>query len=38
MRKPKLTALRRPLIAGNWKMHRTASDTRALIEDIVKKV
>ena len=26
-----------PLIAGNWKMHRTASDTRSLIEDIVKK-
>ena len=29
---------RRPLVVGNWKMHRTASDTRALIEDIVKKV
>jgi triosephosphate isomerase len=29
---------RRPLVAGNWKMHRTASDTRALIEDIVKRV
>ncbi|NDB95090.1 MAG: triose-phosphate isomerase [Verrucomicrobia bacterium] len=29
---------RRTLVAGNWKMHRTASDTRALIEDIVKKV
>ena len=30
--------LRRPLVAGNWKMHRTASDTRVLIEDIVKRV
>ena len=29
---------RRPLVAGNWKMHRTASDTRALIQDIVKRV
>jgi triosephosphate isomerase len=29
---------RRPLVAGNWKMHRTASDTRVLIEDIVKRV
>ena len=22
---------RRPFVAGNWKMHRTASDTKALI-------
>jgi len=29
---------RRPLVAGNWKMHRTASDTKVLIEDIVKRV
>jgi len=29
---------RRPLVAGNWKMHRTASDTRSLIQDIVKRV
>jgi len=28
---------RRPLVAGNWKMHRTASDTKVLIEDIVKR-
>ena len=36
-RKTKLNP-RRPLVAGNWKMHRTASDTRVLIEDIVKRV
>ena len=29
---------RRPFVAGNWKMHRTASDTKALIEDIVNRV
>ena len=29
---------RRPFVAGNWKMHRTASDTRSLIEDIVGRV
>lgn len=28
----------RPLVAGNWKMNRTASDTRDLIQDIVKRV
>ena len=38
MSKAKPAAPRRPLIAGNWKMHRTASDTRTLIEDIVKRV
>ena len=34
----KRTNPRRPLVAGNWKMHRTASDTRELIQDIVKRV
>ena len=29
---------RRPFVAGNWKMHRTASDTKNLIEDIVQRV
>ncbi|NDA09818.1 MAG: triose-phosphate isomerase [Verrucomicrobia bacterium] len=29
---------RRPFVAGNWKMHRTASDTKSLIEDIVQRV
>ena len=30
--------LRRPLVAGNWKMHRTAVDTKTLIEDMVQRV
>ena len=29
---------RRPFVAGNWKMHRTASDTKSLIEDVVERV
>jgi len=29
---------RRPFVAGNWKMHRTSSDTKVLIEDIVQRV
>ncbi len=28
----------RPLVVGNWKMHKTASDTRDLTQDIVKRV
>ena len=38
MSKTKRINPRRPLVAGNWKMHRTASDTQVLIEDIVKRV
>ena len=28
---------RRPFIAGNWKMHKTLSEARALAEDIALK-
>ena len=38
MKQAKKANPRRPLVAGNWKMHRTASDTKVLIEDIVKRV
>jgi triosephosphate isomerase len=38
MKQAKKAIPRRPLVAGNWKMHRTASDTKVLIEDIVKRV
>lgn len=29
---------RRPIVVGNWKMHRTASDTRDLLQDIGTRV
>jgi triosephosphate isomerase len=38
MTKLKKVIPRRPFVAGNWKMHRTASDTKSLIEDIVQRV
>lgn len=38
MTRPKKVIHRRPFVAGNWKMHRTASDTKSLIEDIVRRV
>ena len=38
MTKPKKVIPRRPFVAGNWKMHRTPSDTKKLIEDIVQLV
>jgi triosephosphate isomerase (TIM) len=31
-----IAELRRPLIAGNWKMHKTVSESLALAQDVVK--
>jgi triosephosphate isomerase len=37
--KPKKNVItRRPIVVGNWKMHRTASDTQDLLQDIVRRV
>ena len=37
--KPKKSVItRRPIVVGNWKMHRTASDTRDLLQDIGTRV
>ena len=38
MSRAKKSIPRRPFVAGNWKMHRTALDTKNLIEDIVQRV
>ena len=38
MSRTKKVIPRRPFVAGNWKMYRTASDTKNLIEDIVQRV
>ena len=38
MVRPKKNIPRRPFVAGNWKMHRAASDTKILIEEIVQRV
>jgi triosephosphate isomerase len=29
---------RRPLVAGNWKLHKTLADTRALLDDLLGKL
>jgi triosephosphate isomerase len=30
--------LRRPLVAGNWKLHKTLADTRALLDDLLGRL
>ena len=31
-------ALRRPLVAGNWKLHKTLADTRTLLDDLLGRL
>jgi triosephosphate isomerase (TIM) len=31
-------AARRPLVAGNWKLHKTLADTRALLDDLLGRL
>ena len=33
-----MNAQRTPLIAGNWKMHKTVGEARALVEDLVGRL
>jgi triosephosphate isomerase len=33
-----MTAARRPLVAGNWKMHKTAAEAEALIGDLLPRL
>jgi triosephosphate isomerase len=35
---PSETSSRRPLVAGNWKLHKTLADTRALLDDLLGKL